>query len=357
MRGLELSEKFYHDVAKPILQTHFPDLQYAAALLGWSSEVLGYDDEESTDHNWGPRFQLFLQLSDFDLLKTKIGQVLSKNLPLEFCGFSTNFGVSSRGDQSVIDEIASGAVNHKIDIETVETWFESNFGNDLDKDFSVADWLVLSEQKLLALTNGKVFDDNFGKLTAARQKLNYYPREVWLYLLACQWKKIAEEEAFVGRAGFVGDELGSAIVATRIVKSLLRICFLMERKYAPYSKWFGTAFSRLDCGKELTPIFREVLRAEKWQKREANLSKAYEIIARMHNDLKITAPLPDKVTKHGRPYLVIHGERFFLAILETIKESEIGKIGFTGGSVNQFAEMDNELENAGTCQKLRVLYE
>lgn len=175
--------------------------------------------------------------------------------------------------------------------------------------------------------------------------------------MACQWKKIAEEEAFVGRAGFVGDELGSSIVATRIVKSLMRLCFLMKRKYAPYSKWFGTAFSRLDCGKELTSIFREILATEYWKDRETQLSKAYEIVARMHNDLKITEPLPDKVTKHGRPYLVIHGERFFLAILETIKESEIGKIGFTGGSVNQFAEMDNELENAETCQKLRVLYE
>lgn len=357
MRGLELSEKFYYEAAKPILQTHFPDLRYAAALLGWSSEVLGYDDEESTDHNWGPRFQLFLQSSDFDLLKTKISRVLSENLPFEFYGFSTNFGVSPRGDHSAIEQISSGAVNHKIDIETVAMWFKSTFGNDLDKDFGVKDWLVLSEQKLLAFTSGRVFEDNFGKLTAARQKFNYYPREIWLYLLACQWKKIAEEEAFVGRAGFVGDELGSVIVAARIVKNLMQLCFLMERKYAPYSKWFGTAFSKLDCGKELTPIFRQVLTTENWREREANLSKAYEIVARMHNDLKVTAALPDKVTKHGRPYLVIHGERFLLAILETIKESEIGKTGFTGGSVNQFAEMDNELETAETCQKLRFLYE
>lgn len=33
---------------------------YAAALLGDGSEVLGYDDEVSTDHDFGPRVQVFL---------------------------------------------------------------------------------------------------------------------------------------------------------------------------------------------------------------------------------------------------------------------------------------------------------
>ena len=58
--GLELGEQFYAEAARPILEEHFPQLRYSAAMLGWSSEVLGYDDEESRDHNWGPRFQLFL---------------------------------------------------------------------------------------------------------------------------------------------------------------------------------------------------------------------------------------------------------------------------------------------------------
>jgi len=58
--GLRLSELFYSEAAKPILDTFFPELSYSAALLGWGSEVLGYDDVQSSDHHWGPRFLLFL---------------------------------------------------------------------------------------------------------------------------------------------------------------------------------------------------------------------------------------------------------------------------------------------------------
>lgn len=80
-------------------------------------------------------------------------------------------------------------------------------------------------------------------------------------MLAAQWIKIFKEQAFVGRCGDAGADFGSMIIAARQVKNLMRLCFLMERKYAPYSKWFGTAFAGLDCAKELNPIFKEVLQA------------------------------------------------------------------------------------------------
>ena len=62
--GLKLSELFYAEAAKPILDTFFPKVSYSAALLGWGSEVLGYDDIQSSDHHWGPRFLLFVSAED-----------------------------------------------------------------------------------------------------------------------------------------------------------------------------------------------------------------------------------------------------------------------------------------------------
>jgi hypothetical protein len=91
--GLQLSELFYRDVIAPILKTHFPVLNYSAGLLGWGSEVLGYDTPISRDHHWGPRVLLFLSETDFEISREKISRVLSENLPYRFMGYSTHFGI------------------------------------------------------------------------------------------------------------------------------------------------------------------------------------------------------------------------------------------------------------------------
>jgi len=96
------------------------------------------------------------------------------------------------------------------------------------------------------------------------------------------------------------------VIAARQVKNLMRLCFLIERKYAPYSKWFGTAFSKLNCAPELSPIFRDVLLSLTWKEREMHLARAFRVVARMHNALRITRPIAEEVSNYfGRPYLVL----------------------------------------------------
>lgn len=50
--GLELSRRLYVEAVEPILTEHLPRLGYAVALVGSGSEVLGFDTERSTDHDW-----------------------------------------------------------------------------------------------------------------------------------------------------------------------------------------------------------------------------------------------------------------------------------------------------------------
>jgi len=69
----------------------------------------------------------------------------------------------------------------------------------------------------------------------------------------------------------------------------MRLCFLQERQYAPYEKWFGTAFQQLEASAELLGVLEAAMNASTWRGREAALSKAYEALARRHNALGITA--------------------------------------------------------------------
>src|SRR5205823_4477980 len=84
------------------------------------------------------------------------------------------------------------------------------------------------------------FHDGTGGLTRARAALNWYPDDVWRYVLSCQWSRIAEEEAFPGRCAEAGDELGSVGVTARLTRDLMRLWLLMQRRYPPYSKWLGS---------------------------------------------------------------------------------------------------------------------
>ena len=65
--GLKLNELFYTEAVAPILQREFPAVPMAAARIGSGSELLGFDTEMSTDHDWGPRFQLFLRAEDWGI--------------------------------------------------------------------------------------------------------------------------------------------------------------------------------------------------------------------------------------------------------------------------------------------------
>ena len=355
--GLKLSQLFYAEAAKPILETHFPEIPHSAALIGWGSEVLGYDDVQSSDHHWGPRFLLFLSPEHHQEYKTAISNALSDNLPHRFRGYATNFGEPDQVGVRLPKETESGPVNHMILIETVQSFFGWYLGCNPYQSLTAAEWLCFSEHKLLSVTSGQVFHDGLGELEGARRKFQYYPHDVWRYLLAAQWLKIFEEREFVSRCGDVGDELGSMVIAARQVKNLMRLCFLMERKYAPYSKWFGKAFAKLQGGPELSPIFKDVLLASTWKEREGHLARAYAVVARLHNALRITRPIPEEVSNYfTRPYLVLEAPGLIDDILNNITDEEVKAIRHLLGSVNQFVDSTNEVSRNSLSQMFKAIY-
>jgi Domain of unknown function (DUF4037) len=353
--GLRLSRLFYENQVQPILKEYFRKLRYSAALLGWGSEVLGFDTALSRDHHWGPRVLLFLNSTDFPKFQPAVSQTLSNRLPYEFMGYSTNFSAPEPNGVRHPVKIKSGPVNHMVNIYTPQKFFQERLGIDPTRKIKATDWLTMRQQRLLEAVSGEVFNDGLGQLGKIRERLKFYPHDIWLYILAAQWKRISEEEAFVGRAGEVGNELSSQIVAARLVREVMRLALLMEKQYAPYSKWLGSAFNKLQISKKLGPVLGEVLLAENWKAREMKLGQAYTIMASQHNALKITKALPTKVTKYfNRPYLVIHGDDFANEIRKAIKDPQVKKITTDIGAVDQFTDSrDLTIEMA---RQLGVVY-
>ncbi len=355
--GLRLSKLFYQQEVKPILDSEFPKLRYSVAIIGWGSEVLGFDTRASRDHHWGPRVLLFLSEKDFPKLENKINKALANNLPYEFMGYSTNYSKPEPNGVRHPIKITHGPVNHMVNIYTLRSFVQARLGFDPFKKIALTDWLTFPQQRLLELVSGDVYHDGMGELRKVRQKLLYYPKDVWLYLLAAQWTRISQEEAFVGRTGDVGDELGSQVIAARMVREIMKLAFLMEKQYVPYSKWLGTAFSKLKIAKKLFRVLRKTLLAETWKQREKWLSQAYSIMARHHNSLRITKALPTKVSHyHGRPYSVIHGDKFAAEIKKAIKDPKVKGIKANIGSIDQFTDSTDLIQDLGLCKSLGVVY-
>lgn len=307
IKGAALSALFYHEAIRPILDLRFHGLPHSAALIGPGSDVLGFDTALSTDHDWGPRCLLFLHDDDHARHAAAIDAALAAELPRTFYGFSTDFGDPLDNGVRALTAASEGPLRHAVVVQTLRGHIAARLGVDIDSALDGVDWLSLSQQELLCLTAGPVHHDDLG-LSLLRAHFGFYPHDVWLYQMAALWTRIGDDEHLMSRAGDVGDELGSAVIGARLVRDAMQLAFLLERRYAPYPKWFGSAFAKLSCADALLPELTCVVAARDWRVRAAALMRAFEHLVRMHNALALTQPIAEQASPfYDRPYPVIWG--------------------------------------------------
>jgi hypothetical protein len=330
IRGVELSRRFYGELVRPWLAGALPGLRHAAALIGYGSELLGFDDAMSQDHNWGPRVLIFVTEADFAACAEGVVAGFAGVAPATFLG--APIGLSARSLGPPRRAGALGDARHGLEVWTLEAFLGEQLAIGPDQPRDAVAWLGLSEQRLLTVTAGAVFHDDDGRLTAARAKLAAAPPEVRLYKLASQWRRIAEEQAFVGRTGLAGDELGSRVIAARLARDAMRMAFLIEGRYAPYPKWFGRAFAELPCAPALTPWLDRVLAAADWKAREAALAATYLALARLHQARSLPGAFEPVVGPfHDRPFTVINAEAICAAIRAEIADPALRQAPVIGG--------------------------
>ena len=228
--GIELARRLHRDVVGPLLVAE--QLGRSAvrggALLGPGSEVLGFDTDRSTDHDWGPRLQVFLDEPDLGRASELTARI-AQRLPPEIAGHATAIALARRPRRAPGWRSPSSVA-----------WLVGRLGVDPRAGFRTSgDWLATPTQALAEITGGAVFHDPNGALAAVRRTLNWYPLDVWRVVLAGHWVARRGGGAVRRPAGEVGDALGSALVTARLVRDLVRLSLLLHRRYPPYSKWLG----------------------------------------------------------------------------------------------------------------------
>jgi hypothetical protein len=345
--GLELNRQYYAKVLAPLLNHFDPDLNFSASLIGYGSDVLGVDNATSMDHNWGPRGQIFLQGADSNRIES-LWNYLAENLPAEFMGFPTNF-TDKRLDftQSMVPA-GSGPINHLIEIYDIDRYFFDLFHKDV---FVIApiDWLRIPEQKLLEVTAGEVFHDGLNRLNPAREVLRYYPADIRLAKLAAYWNCISNEEAFIGRAVELSDLLGLKLIASRLVNTLLKICFVIKEKYLPYSKWFTHGFDQLDLP-QIKQAALDILTENDPKAIEQKLAGLYTQVLSLQNECPGIPQIETEITSYyNRPYRVIMAEKIVNVLRASIKDESIRSLELTHvGLDNKIDGLD--LTNGNTLE-------
>lgn len=316
--GIDLARAYWADVVRPILDEHAPGIPRAAARIGAGSDVLGLADAMSRDHDWGLRLQVVVAPEHREAVHT----LLAERLPREYAGLPTRFAFTGEEQPRLA-----------LDVPSVDD-LVATLGFDPRRGGSATDWLSLTGQAVLEVVAGEVFEDSAGELTSLREALRWYPDDVWRHIIACDWQRLDQELPLLARAGDRGDDLGSRVIAARLVGVTLHLGFMLSRAWPPYPKWRGTAFARLPLPASVGEHLAATLAATGWRERTDHLAAALDDLAAVQGAAGMPAPTPACVPFWDRPYLHLD-HSLIPGLLATIDDPEVRALPVGLGSIEQ----------------------
>ena len=222
-KGLELCRRYFETYGRAMLQNDFAEYldKITVGLVGEGSDCFGYDDEISRDHDFGPRFCLWISRETYDEIGTKL-QKAYDDLPESFDGYARNMTSTGTFRQGVM--ILEDFVEHLIFTKSLPA------GDN--------DWLLLPENGLAALNNGEVWMEGDGRLTAIRDKMKHYPASV-------RRKKIVQSLHLVRQMGQYnyfrmkerGENIAAEISLAGYMENVMKVVYYLNNVYPPLYKW------------------------------------------------------------------------------------------------------------------------
>ncbi len=226
MKGLELARAYWDAFGREMLESGFPELKELAAvgLCGGGSEVAGWDDEVSRDHDFEPGFCVFLPDEDRVDRGTafRLERAYAK-LPKEFLGFR-------RAPLSPVGGNRHGVIR-------LRGFLLEKTGTP-DGVLSPGEWLTVPEQNLLEVTRGEIWLDRSGMMTRVRNRLARFPEDIRLRKLSGELLLMNQSGQYNFRRCLDHGETGAAVLAVHeFVQSAVHALHLLDGAYMPYYKW------------------------------------------------------------------------------------------------------------------------
>ncbi len=240
MTGLELCRRYYEEYGQPMIAEKFPDYEscIAVGLVGKGSDCFGFDDVLSRDHDFGPRFVLWVTKEVYDQIGKEL-QAAYENLPTSFMGIDRieTFHGKDRCGVMIIEEFYKNVLG--INPVGIFAQPEENHASGKEKMDAIKSWLAVQDYALAAAVNGEVFRDDEGIFTKYREILQaYYPKAVW-------YRKIAQTCGLFSQSGQYnlprmrrrGQFVSAELAKVECMKHAMKLYYLLNRTYAPHDKW------------------------------------------------------------------------------------------------------------------------
>ena len=275
--GLKLARAYWEEIGRPMIRAKYPRYadRIAAGLVGHGSECYGFDDDYSRDHDFGPRFCLWLTDEDYAAIGARL-QADYDALPRDFRGYvrpsaaaepmpasaahadttpttATADTTPATPTDSPLTPRAQGAFRRD-GVFRIGDFFESITGyREAPAQDSPHEWLMLDEVTLAAATNGQVFADPLGAFSQARQGFKDMPEDVRLALISKRLGMIAQAGQYnLPRSLKRGDGAAAWLAVGEFVDAAASLVFLVNKPmvagYLPYYKWRFAALRKLSGG-------------------------------------------------------------------------------------------------------------
>ena len=221
--GMDICREYFKTYGKNMLCEKFPEYidKITVGLVGEGSDCLGFDDAVSRDHDFGPRFCMWVSKEVYE----EIGEELKsayESLPDTFEGCTRNMTTTGIFRQGVM--VSDDFIEHLL------------FTKAMPKTDN--DWLLLPESGLSALCNGEIWMEGDGRFTDIRKYLSIYPSRV-------RYKKIAQSMHLVRQMGLYnyfrmkqrGEKIAAEISLTGYMENVMKVVYYLNNVHPTYYKW------------------------------------------------------------------------------------------------------------------------